>query len=135
VAQAQPCARTSLDGLADALPAVAPVPDFVSAMAAADVAFGNLVLIQKHGWEAPPEHPDLVASVEAGILHDALRAARADSTDDLAADDFDLWMQRALSLSLQLEQHLTARATSDSDKIMKLLAQTCTDCHARYRNH
>ncbi|MCL4219802.1 MAG: cytochrome c [Phycisphaerales bacterium] len=132
------CARaidpSSLDGVAATLAATAPVPGFVSAMSGLEHVMEHLRAIEGAGWKAPEDHPDLAPASEAGLLHDLFRAARDDSVNEADADDFAAWMRVSLDQSRELEEALSQGDGVRASAALGAVAQTCTDCHNRYRN-
>lgn len=134
VGNALPIEPASIEGLADTLPSTAPVPGFVAAMSGMEHVMEHLRAIEKAGWTAPPDHPDLVPASEAGMLHDYFRAAHDDSVDESDADDFAAWMKLSLDQSRSLESAIAAGDALGASAALHAVAQSCTDCHTRYRN-
>lgn len=123
-----------LGGLAVQLPSTAPVPGFVAAMSGIETAFTNLISIEQAGWRAPSEHPDLAPASEAGMLYDLFGAAQADSQDSPEDDDFARWLVQSIDLSARLEGAIADGDARSAGELMTSLSNTCTQCHAHYRN-
>lgn len=134
VEAARPIEPSAIDGVASTLPSTAPVPGFVAAMSGMEHVMEHLRAIEKAGWKAPADHPDLVPASEAGMLHDYFRAAHDDSVDDSDADDFAAWMKLSLDQTRSLEEALVAGDSVRARAALGIVAQTCTDCHTKYRN-
>lgn len=134
VGTARPIEPSSIDGVASTLPSTAPVPGFVAAMSGLEHVMEHLRAIEKAGWRAPADHPDLVPTSEAGLLHDYFRAAHDDSVNESDADDFAAWMKLSLDHSKALEEALIADDADRANAALGVVAQACTDCHTKYRN-
>lgn len=133
VSNARPVNTSAIEGIAATLPSVAPVPSYTAAMSGLEHASEHLKLIESAGWQAPPDHPDLVPAAEAAMLHDYFRAAHADD-DGNANDDFAKWMQLSLDQSLALENAIESGDDAAASAALSIIVQTCTDCHGKYRN-
>lgn len=134
VGKARAIEASSLDGVAETLASTSPVPGFVAAMSGMEHVMEHLRAIERAGWTAPLEHPDLVPASEAGLLHDYFRAARDESVSESDADDFAAWMQVSLEQSRALEDALAQGDGVRASAALGAVAQTCTECHSRYRN-
>lgn len=123
----------ALDAAPDDFPSVAQVGGFVEAMAALDRAFDHLTILAGAGWAAPPTHPDLVAGAEAGLLTDAMRAARADPahTDD---PDVRERLGASLTLAARLEAMLVGGRGAEASSLLPLIDAECRACHRAHRN-
>lgn len=120
----------------DDLPSVAKVESYVEAMVSMEITIDHLREIQDAGWKPPEDHPDLAPAAEAGFLHDAVRAARADPITEKHPDDFRRWMADALADSLTLEAILAAPTVDapEADRLLKAIDANCKACHVMYRN-
>lgn len=118
------------------LPAVAPVEGFVDAMVTMELTHDHLKSIQAAGWTTPADHPDLVPAAEAGLLHDAARAAHADAVTARQPEDFRRWMAETLEDTLALESILAAPSIDApaADRLLEKIDANCKACHVIYRN-
>lgn len=116
------------------LPEYAPVSGFVAAMAALDRSWSHLQLLHDNDWTTPVYHPDLVATAEAGIMHDSLRIAAQDNDVTHRPDDFRRRLEAAVEDSLDLEHALLRSDHAAANEAMVRLSRSCTGCHAAYRN-
>ena len=116
-------------------PEVHKTSDFVSAMVEIDEVNDHLKAVEKAGWSAPADHPDLVPSAEAGLLADLLRTAHDD--DEAKSKDalFKKMLDESNALATALEAELVKGAPAvDLSAHMKKVQQSCKDCHAKYRD-
>ncbi len=134
VAEATPRSAAEISAADSSFPERTRPGTLVSAMLAIDEAFEHLALIDNAGWRVPRNHPDLVPAAEAGRLADLLRvsgeqeAARGPAYARLTA--------AGVRAATALEAALAARPIDAprAAAAMKLLAASCTDCHAAFRN-
>jgi len=134
VGTAAPLDDAIIDRFAPELPEHAKVTGFVAAMAEIDRNWDNLTLLRDNAWSPPPDHPDLVASAEAGMLHDHLRAALEDPKTAKRPQDFLDWMAASVKDSKRLQDSLLALDRDAAHEAMDAVAKSCSDCHDAYRN-
>lgn len=107
----------------------------VRGMIALDEVFENLKDIEKSGWTAPADHPDLVPAAEAARLADLFRVL---SEGDCAAGktpEFVQMMRSDQALALRLETAIVGGADAALlGATLERIAAACTDCHAKYRD-
>jgi len=109
---------------------------FVKGMVEADEIVEHLKAIEKAGWKAPPDHPDLVPLAEAGRLVDLFRFMAA---GDRAADegsDFTNRLTQLQDAAQRLENRLAAGEadTSAFSEQFRQIGASCKSCHAKYRD-
>lgn len=135
VLSAQAVDAATLDAQPPDYPEVAQVGDFVDAMVETDTVFDQLVLIQKAGWKAPKNHPDLVPAAEAGRLVDLLRTATQHEDRTKRPEEFRTQMTAAVALSQSLEDGIVGNLpAADLDMRIQAVQQSCKTCHAAYRD-
>lgn len=117
------------------LPEAAEIEDFVEAMAEVDRLYEFLQDCADNNFEAPQEHPDLAPISLAGQIHNLLRGMEDDqAVVDGGAEFFEMLItsrDRASDLESRLEQDNIAGAYES----LKLLTDSCSDCHTKYRNN
>lgn len=114
----------------------ATIGDFAEFMVAIDQGWEHVKQIQKAGWKAPADHPDLDAAHEVLMVQEHLtESARLRSSADRPAE-----FQRLLGES---GAHLKSLAdildkqpvdTRAADAAFKLASRNCTACHATFRD-
>ncbi len=137
VAGATPQSAEQLDAASDDFPQVSRPDGLVAAMLQIDEAFDRLKLIEKAGWTAPADHPDLVPAAEAGRLADAQRLSAADAASAASRDSaYATHAAAGASAASALETALAARAIdrAAASGAMKRLAASCKDCHGAFRD-
>lgn len=129
----------SMDELASAdntFPEVLKTSGFVKTMVEIDEVFEHLKAIEKAGWIAPKDHPDLVPVAEAGRIADLLRNLQDNDRVKARPDEFRQMLMNGSRLAESLEGGLTktGATTQELSARFKLINQSCKDCHAKYRD-
>lgn len=140
---AAPASAAALNAAPHDFPEVVHPDGLVATMAVSGRTLDALKLLRGVEWGQHPQHPDLVASNEAGRLADDFRRlaepsrARAEAG---SGDDFDRMMIRTAELAQSLEDLLLARERADaptSDALaaaLTSLSRSCDDCHHAFRD-
>ncbi len=124
-------------------PEVSRPKGFVRGMVDIDIAWDNLKAVQRAGWVAPADHPDLVPAAEAGRLADTLRLLLDDARVKDMPDEFRSLLARNASEAQSLEELLakgtpTAKPSPEIaerlNAISASVAATCKACHNAYRD-
>ncbi|MBW7905891.1 MAG: hypothetical protein LC135_11120 [Phycisphaerae bacterium] len=131
----------------DSFPRVWRTSGLVRSMVEIEHAHEHLRLIEKAAWTTPRDHPDLVPAAEAGRLADLLRNLIEHESSRSRPAEYVEWMRESARLAAGLEDALVrtqARDAPGADRAaishadlsgrLALIAQTCKDCHARYRD-
>lgn len=125
-----------MDAVPAEFPAVSKPAGFVRIMVEMDEVNDHLKLIEKAGWAAPADHPDLVPAAEAGRMADLFRLALEDERARGAPDEFTAWLRGDAADAQRLEDHLSAgeRDTAKLSALYKPVAASCSQCHVKYRD-
>jgi hypothetical protein len=117
-------------------PEVSPPPSFVEAMVEIDHINDHLKLIEKAGWVAPKDHPDLVPSAEAGRMADLFRLVSESKKSKANPEDFAAALRADADRIAALERMLVAgeRDHKKMSEQFKAVQASCKDCHAMYRD-
>ena len=124
-----------LDAASNAFPRKWKTTGIVQAMVEIDERFDHLKAIEKAGWKAPKDHPDLVPAAEVGRIAHLSRELRDDPEVAKQAAEFLTLLAGSEKAADALE-----KALLDGEKPevlgarMKDLAQTCKSCHTKYRD-
>lgn len=126
-----------IDSVPADFPSVWKPSGYVKGMIEIDEVFEHLKAIEKAGWTTPKNHPDLVPVAEAGRLADLYRVLAA--TDYVKAKPSELadLMEESRARAQGLED-LLAEDQPDTAKLsaqFKLVAASCKDCHAKFRDN
>jgi hypothetical protein len=137
------CAQTShrltaaeLSAVNADFPSVSPPKGMVLSMVEIDEVTEHLKAIEKAGWKAPQNHPDLVPAAEAGRLADLLRDVAETPRAKGAASEFPRMLTESHEKAQKLEG-LLAGASLDALKAsaeFKQLTASCVTCHVAYRD-
>ena len=112
---------------------VAEISSFLAAMAHIDRAYDNLKLCRDAGWVTPSNHPDLVPHQQALLLKEGFRESRRNLSDGFGPP-IAHWIADAENIAQNVEDALAANDQHTAAKEFRVLAQSCTRCHERYRN-
>lgn len=115
------------------LVATADVDSLAAAMAKIDRAFDNLKRCREAKWTTPAKHPDLVPSLRAFQLREALHV----SLKELAGDYDDRlrrWLKEAEQAADGVGQAVLDGNLGRAEHHFEALAHSCKQCHAEYRN-
>lgn len=135
-ADATTMTTAEINAVSASFPEVSPPPGFVKAMVEVDERSEHLKAIEGAGWVTPSDHPDLVPVAEAGRLADLFRlSAESDSAAGRPAD-FAERLRKDAQLLQEIEDGLKEPAPDKAalSAKYKLLAASCKDCHAKYRD-
>jgi hypothetical protein len=125
-----------IDAVPADFPEVSHPPSFIRAMVEIDTINDHLKLIEKAGWVAPPDHPDLVPAAEAGRFADLFRFAAASEKTRTYPPDFAATLLADAERITALEA-LLADGEKDVQKMseqFKAIQASCKDCHTRHRD-
>jgi protein tyrosine phosphatase (PTP) superfamily phosphohydrolase (DUF442 family) len=114
----------------------AKIGDMAEAMVHVDERFDHIKEIQKAGWQAPKDHPDIDPPHEAlqlqELIHEMLR------TDSKHAKDptFRAQIEKADASAKGLHAALLERPvdTAKAETAFKAMSASCASCHKKYRD-
>ena len=128
-------AEDDLAKASNAFPESYKTTGMVQTMVEVDVVFDHLKAIEKAGWKAPADHPDLVPAAEAGRLADLLRNLKDDEQTKARPDEFAAEMLKASKEVEALETGIVAaEAPATLSAKFKIVANSCKSCHTTYRD-
>lgn len=138
---AEGASRLSEETLAAApeeYPEVSKPTGMVRGMLDLDDALEHLRLIERAGWAAPADHPDLVPAAEAGRLADVLRVLGEGKESVVKGQAFVRRMAESADRAKSLEEMLASpRESMDRDRLSERLnsvSASCKSCHAAHRD-
>ncbi|MBL8763635.1 MAG: cytochrome c [Phycisphaerae bacterium] len=125
-----------IDAVPANFPAVARPETFVTSMLELDQAIEHLKAIESAGWGVPSRHPDLVPAAEAGRVADLLRVLASGNHAQNKPADFTAMLGANSDRAQSLEDLLIAgeRDAARLSAQFNLVAASCRDCHAKYRD-
>lgn len=125
-----------LEAVGDDFPEVQPPRGIVHTMVEVDEVTDHLKAIEKAGWMVPKDHPDLVPVAEAGRLSDLFRTLGEHESMSSKPEEFRGWLADASRKAAEIEESLAHGGGSPADLSarFKVLSQSCTACHAKYRD-
>lgn len=137
-----PPSAEELKMLGTDLPERAKVAALVEMMVQVDARWDHLKAVQKAGYKAPPDQPDLDAPHEALQLLELFREASRLRESRDKGEEFSRQMSAAETRVAHLQKTMSAHAKTPSSSSLQDLetafvavAKSCTSCHARYRDH
>ena len=135
VAEARPAKPEELAVMPSDFPSVWKTSGLVKSMVEVDEIYEHLKLIEKAGWGAPKDHPDLVPAAEAGRLADIFRNLLDDERVKSKPVEFREWLTKS-SKEVEFLEGLTTDG-SDADELgkrFKVITASCKECHVKYRD-
>lgn len=112
----------------------AEVESLAAAMAKVDRIYDELVLCEKAGWKAPPEHQDLDPTQQALLLQEGLH----ESGRLLEENQYDAKFRQMLadteSLILIMKKQIESDKSNEATASLKKVKAACSACHTDYRN-
>ncbi|MFO0829530.1 MAG: cytochrome c [Phycisphaerales bacterium] len=126
----------TIDAASAEFPAVTKPKSMVKAMVEIEEVVDHLKLIEKAGWKAPGDHPDLVPAAEAGRLADLLRNLDGDAGTKKRPPEFATLLAEKAKVAQALEDLLVAPQTdaAKATEQFKLVNASCKECHRSYRD-
>ena len=137
-ADAKPLTPAQLSAAPANFPEVTRPNGFVESMVAIDETNDRLKAIEKHGWKAPADHPDLAPVAEAAQLESLFRVLGETERAKPKAGKGEIatLLGQAGERAQGLEDML-AKGEPDPAKLsaqFALIASSCKNCHAKYRD-
>ena len=134
--------QAELDKASNQFPETWKTHGLIKSMVEMDEVFDHLKLIEKAGWFAPSDHPDLVPVAEAGRIRDLLRNLLDDDRVKAKPAEFRDWLRADSETASKIEDALAKVDASKGEKpdTRKLsekfgeLAASCKACHTKYRD-
>ena len=114
----------------------APVAALTQAMSAVDRHADHLKLIQKQGWQVPPDHPDLDPAHEALQLQEHVHEIARGTEARAKPDDFRKMLLDGEEGSKSLRKLLLEKPPdrAAADVAFKRVTSSCVECHKTYRD-
>jgi protein tyrosine phosphatase (PTP) superfamily phosphohydrolase (DUF442 family) len=134
VRNAKPMDRASLQIHPDTLPKVFRTSGTVALMTECDVAFDDVKALQKAGWKAPQDHPDLVPTKVAQRMHDLFTRWSAEEETKGYPADLHTQLQGAIRIADDLKAALTQGNAAQASAALAAMAKSCKECHKTYRD-
>jgi uncharacterized membrane protein/protein tyrosine phosphatase (PTP) superfamily phosphohydrolase (DUF442 family) len=136
VAESSAKDAANVDRASAVFPEISPTEGLVKSMVTIDEVTEHLKSIQKAGWKAPPDHPDLVPAAEAGRLADLLRNLQHAERVKAKPAEFTQWMLRNSDEAAALEAGLLLpqTTTDEHSKRFAVVLASCKECHVKYRD-
>ncbi|MCX5689399.1 MAG: hypothetical protein NTV94_06360 [Planctomycetota bacterium] len=135
-ASASVIAATTIDAVPANFPAVSRPTGFVKSMVEIDEVMDLIKIVEKAGWKAPSDHPDLVAVAEAGRLADLLRHSGQSQRAKREGPEFGAMITENEARAQKLEDLLAGGSTDATilSAQFKLVSASCKDCHVKFRD-
>ncbi|MCC6678898.1 MAG: cytochrome c [Phycisphaerales bacterium] len=136
-ASARVLAASAIDAVAAEFPEVSRPSGFVKGMVEADEIMEHLKAIERAGWRAPADHPDLVPVAEAARLADLLRVLAEGDRARGEPAEFAALMRESGERAAALEEGLAVEGVPDGAELtrrFKVVAASCKDCHSKHRD-
>ncbi|MFZ4575101.1 MAG: hypothetical protein ACOYN0_11930 [Phycisphaerales bacterium] len=134
--ESTPVAAATLDSVGADFPAISRPATFVAQMVEMDEVVEHLKEIEKAGWKAPDNHPDLVPAAEAGRLADLLRVSTRGTRAANESGEFRTGLDRSAASAQSIEDLLISGQIDTAALSARLadLQKSCKDCHQKFRD-
>ena len=112
------------------------IPPLADAMVGVDERFDHIKAIQKGGWRAPANHPDLDPPHEALQLEEVFRELGRNDRSHAGKPDFARLLGEAEAGSRALREATATKPVNAAaaDAAFKRVSNACATCHTAYRN-
>jgi protein tyrosine phosphatase (PTP) superfamily phosphohydrolase (DUF442 family) len=134
VADAKPLDAATLRIDPTTLPSVTTVSGMVGTMAGIDMVFDLVKQAKQAGWQAPEDHPDLVATKETARLATLFANLRDDAESKAMPAAYQTMLQQSIEQSKQLEAAVRSGDGKQADQLLAALGKGCKECHVQYRD-
>lgn len=134
VAAAQPMQPDELRADPASFPSVAVVTGMVETMAGIDAVWDLVKQSETAGWQAPSDHPDLVATKETKRLLDLFESLEGDAESKALPADYQTKLQRSVAQSRALDAAVRGGDRNAAADLMKSIGKSCKECHVTYRD-
>ena len=136
VERASRASEREIDAASGAFPEKWETSGLVQSMVEIEHVIEHLKAIDKAGWRAPEDHPDLAPAAEAGRLADLLRHLQDDEEVRTARSaEFMAHLKRSADEASALEEGLIKSAPDEAlTTRLRAVAATCSACHEKFRN-
>jgi len=115
-------------------PSEAKVSGMVATMAEIDLVFDLVKQSEKAGWQAPTDHPDLVAPKETARLSSLFAALQDDPESRAQPADYQAMLTRSIERSAALDAAVRAGDGKAAGELLAALGKGCKECHVQYRD-
>ncbi|PQO36063.1 hypothetical protein DTL21_09060 [Bremerella cremea] len=112
----------------------AEVESLAAAMAKVDRIYDELVLCEKAGWKAPPEHQDLDPAQQALLLQEGLHESGRLLEENQYDANFRQMLADTESLILIMKKQIESDKSNEATASLKKVKAACSACHTDYRN-
>jgi protein tyrosine phosphatase (PTP) superfamily phosphohydrolase (DUF442 family) len=134
VAAATPMAASELRADPASFPSVAVVTGMVATMAGIDAVWDLVKQSEAAGWQAPSDHPDLVATKETKRLGDLFAQLPNDPESRALPADYQTKLQKAIGEAAKLDAAVQNGDTKSAAELTKAIGKSCKECHVTYRD-
>ena len=134
VASGKPLSADQLRADSKSFPSVATVTGMVATMAGIDAVFDLVKQSEKAGWQAPGDHPDLVATKETARLALLFAELQHDTESKALPADYQQQLQKAIEQSKALDAAVRNADAKQAAELLAALGKGCKSCHVTYRD-
>lgn len=134
VHSAKPMPAAALKVDPNSLPSVTKVSGMVATMAEIDMVIDLVKQSHKAGWQAPTDHPDLVAIKETKRMHTLFANLRNDPQSQQLSADYQTRLGKAIAMTEQLDVAVRAGQAPEAEQLLTAINKSCKDCHVAYRD-
>ncbi|MGK0156202.1 MAG: protein tyrosine phosphatase (PTP) superfamily phosphohydrolase (DUF442 family) [Neolewinella sp.] len=134
VREARPMAPELLIADPDSFPSITQVTGMVAMMAELDEVLDLVRQSHKANWQAPSDHPDLVAEKETRRLRDLFRRLRDEPESQKLPDGYQQMLGHTIDLTDKLDRAVRNGDAAHAAQLLDKVGKDCKSCHREYRN-
>ncbi len=134
VRDAKPVAASTLRIDPQSLPSIAKVSGMVATMAEIDLVIDLVKQAHQAGWQAPTDHPDLVATKETARLARLFANLKNDGESVAYPADYQAMLGKSIAASAALDEAVRSKDTAAAEKHLGAITKGCKECHVPYRD-
>ena len=134
VREAQPMSKDELQADPASFPSITQVTGMVATMAEIDQVIDLVRQAHEAKWQAPDDHPDLVAEKETRRLADLFARLRDDADSKKRPDEYQQILDHSIEVSGQLDQAVRQGQAIQAAQLLATPETSCKTCHKSFRN-
>jgi protein tyrosine phosphatase (PTP) superfamily phosphohydrolase (DUF442 family) len=134
VANARPMAPSELKVDPKTLPSVTKVSGMVGTMAEIDQVIDLVKQAHAAGWQAPKDHPDLVAPKETARLAALFANLKQDAESTAHPAEYQTLLDKSIAASAALDKAVRAADAATAEAQLTAINKGCKECHVLYRD-
>lgn len=134
VREAEPLSKEQLKADPASFPSITKVTGMVAIMAEVDSVIDLVRQAHEAKWQAPDDHPDLVAEKETRRLANLFAALQKEPESLKHPAQYQEYLDHSIEVSAQLDEAVRSGNAIQAAQMLATLEVSCKTCHREYRN-